>query len=84
MARFTNLGCSWRASPHPSFLGDKAYDANDIGRDLAADGSKAAIPAKANHKEPRPYDPDAYKMHNIIERSFNRAQGLARHPNALR
>lgn len=54
------------------FLGDKAYDADDIRDYLAADGSEAVIPSKANRKEPRPHDPIAYKMRNIIERSFNR------------
>jgi transposase len=54
------------------FLGDKAYDADDIRDYLAADGSEAVIPSKANRKEPIPHDPIAYKMRNIIERSFNR------------
>ncbi len=56
----------------PRFLGDKAYDADDIRGYLAADGSKAVIPSKANRKEPIPHDHIAYKMRNIIERSFNR------------
>jgi transposase len=54
------------------FLGDKAYDADDIRDYLAAGGSEAVIPSKTNRKEPRPHDPVAYKMRNIIERSFNR------------
>jgi len=54
------------------FLGDKAYDADDIRDYLAADGSEAVIPSKANRREPRPHDPSAYKMRNIIERSFCR------------
>jgi transposase len=54
------------------FLGDKAYDADDIRDYLAADGSEAVIPSKANRKKPKPHDPIAYKMRNIIERSFNR------------
>ena len=54
------------------FLGDKAYDADDIREFLAASGSEAVIPSKANRKKPRPHDPIAYKMRNIIERSFNR------------
>jgi transposase len=54
------------------FLGDKAYDADDIRDYLAAQGSEAVIPSKANRKEPKPHDPITYKMRNIIERSFNR------------
>jgi len=54
------------------FLADKAYDADDIRDYLAADGSEAIIPPKANRREPRPHDPIAYRMRNIIERSFNR------------
>ena len=54
------------------FLGDKAYDADDIRDYLAANRSEAVIPSKANRREPRPHDPVAYKMRNIIERSFNR------------
>ena len=54
------------------FLGDKAYDADDIRDYLAAESCEAVIPAKANRKQPAPHDPIAYKMRNIIERSFNR------------
>ena len=38
------------------FLGDKAYDADDIRDYLAAGGSEAVIPSKANRKEPKPHD----------------------------
>jgi transposase len=54
------------------FLGDKAYDTDDVRDYLAAGGSEAVIPSKANRKKPKPHDPTAYKMRNIIERSFNR------------
>ena len=61
-----------RVATPTRFLGDKAYDADDIRDYLTKDGSEAVIPSKANRKQPRPHDPTAYKMRNIIERSFNR------------
>ena len=56
----------------PRLIGDKAYDANDLRDYLATEGAEAVIPAKANRRRPIPYDPEAYRLRNVIERSFNR------------
>ena len=59
------------AVPTPRhFLGDKAYDSNDIRAFLTAQASNAVIPPKVTRREPPPFDPAAYKMRNVIERAF--------------
>lgn len=61
------------AVPTPRhFLGDKAYDSNDIRAFLTAQASDAVIPPKVTRREPPPFDPVAYKMRNVIERAFCR------------
>jgi len=51
-------------------IGDKAYDANDVRDFLAAQGTQAVIPPKANRLDPPSHDPVAYRLRNVIERSF--------------
>ena len=58
-------------TPH-YFLGDKAYDSNDIRAFLASQASEAVIPPKVTRRVMPAFDPVAYKMRNVIERAFCR------------
>lgn len=53
-------------------LADKAYDSNTL-RELIADmGAEAVIPSNPTRKQKIPYDFEAYKVRNTIERCFNK------------
>jgi transposase len=53
-------------------LADKAYDSNAL-RTLIADmKAEAVIPCNPTRKRPIPYDFEAYKARNLIERCFNK------------
>jgi transposase len=59
-------------------LADKAYDSNAL-RTLIADiGAEAAIPCNPTRKQPIPYDFEAYKVRNTIERCFNKLKHFRR------
>ena len=53
-------------------IGDKAYDANDVRAYLAAAGSTAVISPMPTRRAPVPFDTEAYRTRNVIERAFNR------------
>ena len=53
-------------------MADKAYDTNNVLRDVAAHAAEPVIPAKKNRKIPREYDQNLYADRNKIERCFNR------------
>ena len=55
-----------------TLIADKAYDANDVRAFLAAQGTEAVIPPKANRRTRPAFDPVAYRTRNIIERAFCR------------
>lgn len=52
------------------FIGDKAYDADDVRDLLAGQGTEAVIPPLSRRLMPPSYDPIAYKLRNIVERAF--------------
>lgn len=52
------------------FIGDKAYDADDVRDLLAGQGTEAVIPPMSRRLMPPSYDPIAYRLRNIIERAF--------------
>ena len=52
-------------------LADKGYDSDAIRDDLEERGIEPVIPPKANRKEAIPYDREAYKRRNLIERCVN-------------
>ena len=59
-------------------VADKAYDSFAIkDRVLQADMA-AHIPSKANATEPWPYDEEAYKERNRVERLINKAKQFRR------
>ena len=52
-------------------IADKAFDAEErVLQPLQQAGMMAVIPAKANRKDPRPYDRDLYKARHLIENFF--------------
>jgi len=53
-------------------IGDKAYDADDLRRFLAAQGTTAVISPMPNRIHKPDFDPVAYKQRNLIERAFCR------------
>ena len=54
-----------------ALLADKAYDADErVIEPLRDAGIEPVIPAKANRKQPRPYDRDLCKARSLIENFF--------------
>ncbi|CAM5769589.1 IS5 family transposase [Bosea minatitlanensis] len=59
-------------------LGDKAYDSNAL-RGLITDmGAEAVIPCNPTRRRSIPYDFQAYKVRNTIERCFNKLKHFRR------
>ena len=52
-------------------LADKGYNSDAIRDNLEERGIEPVIPPKANRKEAIPYDREAYKRRNLIERCVN-------------
>lgn len=59
-------------------LADKAYDSNALRHIVAAMGAEAVIPCNPTRKQPIPYDFEAYKARNLIERCFNKLKHFRR------
>lgn len=59
-------------------VADKAYDSDAIREDLADRKIVAAIPARANRKDPRPHDPAKYRQRNKVERLFGKLKQFRR------
>ena len=53
-----------------ALLADKAFDANWLLEELDARGATAVIPPKANRRQQRDHDSDAYKWRHLIENYF--------------
>jgi transposase len=54
-----------------ALIADKAFDAEErVLEPLARGGRTAAIPPKADRKDPRPYDKELYKTRHLIENFF--------------
>ena len=61
------------AAPIPRrLLADRAYDAGKLRDWLAERGCEPVIPPNPTRKHPHPYDRDAYRLRNLIERAFCR------------
>lgn len=59
-------------------LADNAYDSNAL-RSLIADmGAEAVIPCNPTRKRLIPYDFEAYKVRNTVERCFNKLKHFRR------
>jgi len=59
-------------APSDRAIGDKAYDATHLRDFLASRGTEPVILNKANRKHVYPFNAEAYKLRNIIERVFGR------------
>ena len=59
-------------------LADKAYDSNALRRLIAYMGAEAVIPSNPTRKQPIPYDFQAYKLRNTVERCFNKLKHFRR------
>lgn len=59
-------------------LADRGYDANSLRRRLAAAQTEAVIPSTRSRKVPIPYDANAYRDRNLIERAFCRLKDWRR------
>ena len=64
--------------PGDSMLADKGYDANALRALLASRGTTPIIPNKACRKVALPFDAEAYKQRNVIERMFCRLKDFRR------
>lgn len=53
-------------------LADKAYDSNALRAIVAGMGAEAVIPCNPTRRTLIPYDFEAYKARNLIERCFNK------------
>lgn len=59
-------------------LADKAYDSNALRGLIASMGAEAVIPCNPTRKTLIPYDFEAYKVRNTIERCFNKLKHFKR------
>lgn len=59
-------------------LADKAYDSNAFRQIVADIGAQAVIPCNPTRKVLIPYDFEAYKARNLIERCFNKLKHFRR------
>ena len=68
-----------RRSPTPKrLLADRAYDARKLRDWLAAHGVEAVIPPNPTRKHPYPWNAEAYRTRNTIERMFCRLKDFRR------
>jgi transposase len=59
-------------------LADTAYDSNAFRQIVADMGAQAVIPSNPTRKTLIPYDFEAYKARNLIERCFNKLKHFRR------
>jgi transposase len=72
------IGRAGAGAGETALLADKGYDGDDLRADIAERGATPVIPNKSNRKTPHPFDPNAYKGRNVIERSFSRLKDFRR------
>jgi transposase len=59
-------------------LGDKAYDADWLRRQIEAQGAAPNIPDKSNRKDKHCFSKTLYKERNLVERFFNKIKHFRR------
>lgn len=64
--------------PFRMLLADKGYDADHFRRLLAERGVEAVIPSTASRRKPIPYDANAYRDRNRVERMWCRLKDFRR------
>lgn len=67
-----------KCTPPTRLLADKGYDANSLRARLAATETEAVIPSTRSRIKPIPYDAEAYRDRNLIERAFGRLKDWRR------
>lgn len=65
-------------SPSRQLAADAAYDGNALRQFLIARGTQPVIANNPTRKRPQPFDPEAYKRRNLIERMFCRLKDWRR------
>jgi transposase len=66
------------AGPIRRLIADRGYDANHL-RDLLAEcGAEAVIPSTTSRRAPIPYDKEAYRARNLVERMWGRLKDWRR------
>ena len=65
-------------SPSRQLAADAAYDSNALRQFLIARGTQPVIANNPTRKHPQPFDPEAYKRRNLIERMFCRLKDWRR------
>ncbi len=66
------------APPMTALIADKAYDGGDLRADIANRDAPPVIPNKTNRKRLYPFDAEAYRDRNVIERMFCRLKDFRR------
>ena len=66
------------AGPFRQLLADRGYDANHLRRLLAERKAEAVIPSTTSRRRPIPYDLQAYKQRNRVERMWCRIKDWRR------
>lgn len=59
-------------------IADRGYDTNAIRAAIAAQGAQVVIPSTSSRRAPIPYDRDAYKARNLVERLWCRLKDWRR------
>ncbi len=66
------------AGPTRKLIADRGYDAMHLRRLLAERGTEAVIPSTTSRRAPLPYDAEAYKARNLVERMWCRLKDWRR------
>jgi len=66
------------AGPFRRLLADRAYDADHLRQRLAQHGAEAVIPSTTSRKAPIPYNVQAYRQRNLVERMWCRLKDFRR------
>jgi len=64
--------------PPKSLAADRAYDSDALRQMLLAQGTRPVIPNAPYRKRLHPFDPEAYKRRNLVERAFCRLKDFRR------
>lgn len=59
-------------------IADRGYDTNAIRAAIAAQGAQVVIPSTSSRRAPIPYDREAYKARNLVERLWCRLKDWRR------
>lgn len=59
-------------------IADRGYDTNAIRSAVANQGAEVVIPSTTSRRAPIPYDRDAYKARNLVERLWCRLKDWRR------